>query len=139
MKQVYTSFCFSTDISTSLLNTHIAFLVHLSAINTYCFAAISCKVHLENNLGIIFDSFVSSYILMSPAATSISVVISSGPEDLFNGILLNACSMWCERHSNNITEHWLSDFPALGYWQDLMTKDFYEMFSSGNKFVYITI
>ena len=43
-------------------------------------------------LYIMFDSSVSSNIPISPAATSISVVIPSGPGDFFSGMPRNACS-----------------------------------------------
>ena len=29
---------------------------------------------------------------------------------------------WCEDDNNSITEHWLCDFQAMGYWQELMTE-----------------
>ena len=43
-------------------------------------------------LCIMFDSSVSYNIPISPAATSISVVIPSGPGDLLSGMPRNACS-----------------------------------------------
>ena len=44
IKQVYTSFCFSTYLSTSLFRTNMVFLVPLSGINPYWSGDTSCSV-----------------------------------------------------------------------------------------------